>query len=83
LIVSCNVFELCCRSNCSTSKRKPLADDHVDPLKDGGPGGVANLQPLCGRCNSSKGASFVDYRPLADHVRMMEVMFERGILRRL
>lgn len=62
-------------------ERKPLTADHVDSVKDGGRNHISNMQPLCRSCNSSKGAAFVDYRPLAVHVRMMEAMFERGILR--
>lgn len=39
-----------------------LAVDHVISLNRGGDDGEANLQTLCRRCNSGKGANCVDYR---------------------
>lgn len=33
--------------------------DHIIPIKRGGTHGVGNLQPLCGKCNSSKGAKLM------------------------
>jgi 5-methylcytosine-specific restriction endonuclease McrA len=39
-----------------------LTRDHIVPLTLGGSNDVANLQPLCGPCNSKKGVSIVDYR---------------------
>lgn len=40
-----------------------LTRDHVIPLVLGGSDSVDNLQPLCARCNSSKGTKVIDYRP--------------------
>jgi len=40
-----------------------LTADHVVPLVKGGSNDISNIQPLCGRCNSSKGARIIDYRP--------------------
>jgi 5-methylcytosine-specific restriction endonuclease McrA len=40
-----------------------LTADHVISIKLGGPNVIANLQPLCGPCNSSKNAKTIDYRP--------------------
>lgn len=37
--------------------------DHVIPLVIGGPHHPDNIQPLCQRCNSRKGARVIDYRP--------------------
>ena len=37
--------------------------DHVMPVVLGGLNVIDNVQPLCGRCNSSKGPTFADYRP--------------------
>lgn len=36
--------------------------DHVVPVLFGGSNDISNIQPLCRSCNSSKGASTVDYR---------------------
>ena len=41
--------------------------DHVIPIYQGGSDALYNLQPLCARCNSSKGSNVSDWRPqLAD-----------------
>jgi 5-methylcytosine-specific restriction endonuclease McrA len=47
---------LCC------DKKKKLTPDHVLPVSKGGTSNIGNIQPLCGPCNSSKGAKTVDYR---------------------
>ena len=50
---------LCCK------KKEPeieLTLDHVKPLCVGGENLITNAQPLCGRCNSSKGTKWIDYR---------------------
>lgn len=39
-----------------------LTPDHVVPLSRGGSNDISNIQPLCGSCNTSKGARTVDYR---------------------
>lgn len=39
-----------------------LTIDHVLPLSLGGTNAIGNIQPLCGPCNSSKGATEKDYR---------------------
>jgi 5-methylcytosine-specific restriction endonuclease McrA len=39
-----------------------LTQDHVVPLSKGGTNWITNIQPLCGTCNSSKGAKTIDYR---------------------
>ena len=46
----------CCRVNV------PLTADHVVSLLMGGSNHISNIQPLCGSCNSSKGAKTIDYR---------------------
>lgn len=42
-----------------------LTVDHVVPLIKGGSNTIDNLQPLCGRCNSSKKSKVIDYRGIA------------------
>jgi 5-methylcytosine-specific restriction endonuclease McrA len=41
-----------------------LSANHVVPLSLGGPNTVSNLQVLCAQCNSLKGSSVRDYRPV-------------------
>lgn len=41
----------------------PLTIDHIVPVSKGGANTAANVQPLCGPCNSSKGTKTIDYRP--------------------
>lgn len=40
-----------------------LTPDHVVPLSLGGNNRIANIQPLCGNCNSWKNIKTLDYRP--------------------
>jgi 5-methylcytosine-specific restriction endonuclease McrA len=40
----------------------PVERDHIVPLYQGGSDCINNLQPICARCNSSKGPSQTDYR---------------------
>lgn len=47
---------LCCGAS------GPLTKDHVVPLSRGGSDYIANLQPLCRSCNSSKLQRTIDYR---------------------
>ncbi len=41
----------------------PLTIDHVVPVSKGGANTAANVQPLCGPCNSAKATKTIDYRP--------------------
>lgn len=42
-----------------------LTADHVVPLSQGGGNTIANIQPLCPSCNSTKSTKTIDYRPTA------------------
>lgn len=47
-------------------RREPeikLTADHVVPISKGGSGTIANIQPLCGPCNTAKHDRTIDYRP--------------------
>lgn len=39
--------------------------DHIVPIYQKGSDGINNIQPLCARCNASKGPENFDYRPFA------------------
>lgn len=45
------------------SKALPIQKDHIVPIYQGGSDSIDNLQPLCLRCNYSKGPEDVDHRP--------------------
>lgn len=42
-----------------------LMKDHVVPICRDGSDSIDNLQPLCARCNSRKGAGIVDFVPFS------------------
>ncbi len=44
------------------SQLNGVVKDHIVPIYQGGSDGIFNLQPLCAKCNASKGADNTDYR---------------------
>lgn len=56
-------FRNCC-VYCGTSGGYPskLTKDHILPVSAGGSDAIENIQPLCRRCNSTKGVRGVDWR---------------------
>lgn len=54
---------------CLKCGKDEVTIDHIIPVIDGGANLIGNVQPLCGKCNSSKGPTFADYRPFPiEHV---------------
>lgn len=53
-----DAFGRCLR--CGATGR--LQKDHIVCLYRGGSDAITNLQPLCNRCNSSKGPCTIDHR---------------------
>ncbi len=39
-----------------------IVKDHIKPLYQGGSDGIENIQPLCRKCNASKGPDSTDHR---------------------
>lgn len=50
-----------------------LTPDHIVPLALGGNNRIANIQPLCGKCNSWKNTKILDYRPKNEDVSTNEL----------
>lgn len=40
-----------------------IVKDHIVPVYQGGSDGIENIQPMCRKCNASKGPDTTDYRP--------------------
>lgn len=50
------------RCLCCGESEVKLTRDHVVPIARGGDNTIANIQPLCFRCNRRKGLQIIDYR---------------------
>ena len=59
-IALCQKYDNQC-IRCHSQER--LYPDHVIPLCKGGAHDLANIQPLCFKCNFWKGTKIVDFRP--------------------
>lgn len=56
----CAAFDFLCA--CCGAPEQTV--DHVVPVLKGGSSNIGNIQPLCRRCNSSKGTKTIDYRAI-------------------
>lgn len=64
-----NFFEHTC-AICFIKAKGCIEKDHIQLISMGGSNGICNLQPLCPRCNKSKGTDCFDYRfLLAYHLK--------------
>lgn len=52
--------------------------DHIVPLYQGGSDGIENLQPLCAKCNASKGRETTDHRSPAVQALVQRMLSERS-----
>lgn len=61
-------------------KCRPLVADHVIPIARGGRNDIANIQPLCARCNGIKSDKSTDYRKRRRKVssQLVSVAVERA-----
>lgn len=57
-------FEFRC-VRCGTNEYR-VEKDHIKPLHQGGSDSISNIQPVCARCNSSKGTEDFNW---AEHRR--------------
>lgn len=56
-------FEETCAACLGKSGLSAVERDHIIPIYQGGSDSIKNIQPLCAKCNSQKGASAIDLRP--------------------
>lgn len=59
-------FEALCKKHdykcLACGQKTKLTADHIVPLSCGGSNDIGNIQPLCMKCNCSKGTKTIDYR---------------------
>lgn len=58
----CKFYEFRCLKCNKQFPFEKLTLDHIKPVSKDGSSFIFNTQPLCKRCNSSKGAKEIDYR---------------------
>jgi 5-methylcytosine-specific restriction endonuclease McrA len=69
-----NTYDHTCL-NCGRKEPEiKLQPDHIVPVVFGGITTTDNIQPLCARCNKSKGANIIDYRARYPEIKFVEVM---------
>ena len=61
-VALCERYDSRCLACWAQFLLEELTEDHVIPIGPGVSDRIDNIQPLCGPCNSSKGARTVDYR---------------------
>jgi uncharacterized protein YdaU (DUF1376 family) len=66
----------CVRCGLQRQDGSGLCKDHIIPIYQGGSDGIENLQPMCNRCNSSKGADNTDHRPPGWRERLAKCLAE-------
>jgi len=54
-------FNICVRCE-GDNGYSHIGKDHIIPIYQGGSNSIKNLQPLCPKCNASKGPENIDYR---------------------
>jgi hypothetical protein len=55
-------FHDTCVKCLGTSELNGVVKNHIIPIYQGGSDSIKNIQPLCARCNASKGPENIDYR---------------------
>lgn len=55
-------FNYTCVRCLGKSGSDKIVKDHITPIYQGGSDGIDNIQPLCDKCNSSKGPENIDFR---------------------
>lgn len=58
-----DLLAACGHSCVKCGSQEMIVKDHITPIYQGGSDGIENIQPLCNRCNSSKGRDTTDHRP--------------------
>jgi 5-methylcytosine-specific restriction endonuclease McrA len=59
--VMAEFFKVCVRCQ-GESGLKNIEKDHIVPVYMGGSDSIRNIQPVCAKCNASKGHEYIDHR---------------------
>jgi uncharacterized protein YdaU (DUF1376 family) len=74
------VLEICNNVCAKCGSGEAVVKDHIKPIYQGGSDGIENIQPLCRKCNSSKGSDGTDFRPQNWREKMPAIAAVRGVL---